>query len=322
MRVLLAGATGAVGTPLTRALLEAGHEVVALTRRRGGAPDGTTELVADALDRDGLLAAVRGLKVDAVMHQLTALRKAPMRHSGMAPTNRLRIEGTANLLAAARAVGARRFVTQSNLFGYGYGNLGDHFLTEKDTFGQGGYGRFDQHIAALRSTEEQTFNAEGIDGIALRYGAFYGAPGDPLIEMIEQESCRRCGVGRSPSSTSRTPPPRPSWPSNTAAAGRRTTSSTTSPPPSATTSVPPPRTSALPRRSRCPAGSSGRSHFSMPSSPAPTACRTPRPRPNSAGPRPGRRTAKASPRSGFEPTNEWTLTCCTASSSSAPGTPA
>ncbi|MEU4396598.1 NAD(P)-dependent oxidoreductase [Kribbella sp. NPDC023855] len=186
MRVLLAGGTGAVGTPLTRALLESGHEVVALTRRCGGAPAGTTELVADALDRDGLLAAVRGLKVDAVMHQLTALKKAPMRHSGMAPTNRLRIEGTANLLAAARVVGARRFVTQSNLFGYGYGNLGDHFLTEKDTFGQGGYGRFDQHIAALRSTEEQTFNAEGIDGIALRYGAFYGAPGDPLIEMIEQ----------------------------------------------------------------------------------------------------------------------------------------
>lgn len=185
MRVLLAGATGAVGTPLTRALLESGHEVVALTRRRGGAPGGTTELIGDALDRDRLLAAVRGLEADAVVHQLTALKKAPMRHRGLAPTNRLRIEGTANLLAAAHALGARRFVTQSNLFGYGYGNLGDHVHTEKDTFGQGGYGRFDQHIAALRSTEQQTFNAAGIDGIALRYGAFYGAPGDPLIEMLK-----------------------------------------------------------------------------------------------------------------------------------------
>jgi nucleoside-diphosphate-sugar epimerase len=186
MRVLLAGATGAVGTPLTRALLESGHEVIALTRRRGGAPAGTTELVGDALDRDQLLAAVRGLEADAVIHQLTALKKAPMRHRDMAATNRLRIEGTANLLAAARALGARRFVTQSNLFGYGYGNLGEHFLTEKDPFGRGGYGRFDQHIAAMHSTEQQTFTAEGIDGIALRYGAFYGAAGDHIIEMLKQ----------------------------------------------------------------------------------------------------------------------------------------
>ncbi|RRS01719.1 NAD-dependent epimerase/dehydratase family protein [Glycomyces terrestris] len=186
MRVLLAGASGTIGTPITRALLAAGHEVVALTRRRGGAPAGTTELVGDATDREGLLAAVRGMRADAVMHQLTALKKAPMRHRDLAATNRLRIEGTTNLLAAARAVGARRFVTQSNLFGYGYGDLGEHVHTEKDAFGQGGYGRFDEHIAALRSTEQQAFTAEGIDGIALRYGAFYGAPDDAVIEMIEQ----------------------------------------------------------------------------------------------------------------------------------------
>jgi nucleoside-diphosphate-sugar epimerase len=186
MRVLLAGASGAVGTPIVKALIKSGHEVVALTRRPGGAPEGTTELVGDALDRDGLLAAVRGLEADAVMHQLTALKKAPMRHRDLAATDRLRIEGTANLLAAARAVGARRFVTQSNLFGYGYGDLGPHVHTEKDVFGQGGYGRFDPHIAALRSTEQQAFAAEGIDGIALRYGAFYGAPGDPVIEMLKE----------------------------------------------------------------------------------------------------------------------------------------
>ncbi|GAA2152397.1 MULTISPECIES: NAD-dependent epimerase/dehydratase family protein [Glycomyces] len=186
MRVLLAGASGAVGAPITRALLASGHEVVALTRRRGGAPAGTTELVGDALDRDGLLAAVRGLRADAVMHQLTALKKAPMRHRDLEATNRLRTEGTANLLAAARAVGARRFVTQSNLFGYGYGNLGEHFHTERDAFGKGGYGHFDQHIAALHSTEQQAFNTEGVEGIALRYGAFYGAPGDPVVEMLKR----------------------------------------------------------------------------------------------------------------------------------------
>jgi nucleoside-diphosphate-sugar epimerase len=186
MRVLLAGASGTIGAPITRALLASGHEVVALTRRSGGAPAGTTELVGDALDRDRLLAAVRGVEADAVMHQLTALKKAPMRHRDLEATNRLRTEGTANLLAAARAVGARRFVTQSNLFGYGYGDLGERVLTERDAFGQGGYGRFDRHIAALHSTEQQAFNAEGIDGIALRYGAFYGAPGDPVVEMLKE----------------------------------------------------------------------------------------------------------------------------------------
>lgn len=170
MRLLLAGASGTVGAPITRALLASGHEVVALSRRRGGAPAGTTELLGDALDRDGLLAAVRGLRADAVMHQLAALKGTPMRHRDLAATNRLRIEGTANLLAAARAAGARRFVTQSNLFRYGCGNLGRHVHTEQDAFGQGGYGRFDQHIASLRSTEQQAFAAEGIDGIALRYG--------------------------------------------------------------------------------------------------------------------------------------------------------
>lgn len=186
MRILLAGANGTIGAPLTRALIASGHEVVALVRRPGTAPAGTDELVGDALERDGLLAAVRGIEADAVIHQLTALKKAPMRHWQMEGTNRLRIEGTANLLAAARAVGARRFITQSNLFGYGYGDLGRHVYTEDDPFGQGGYGRFDAHLLALRSTEQQTFNAEGIDGIALRYGAFYGVPGDLVIEMTKE----------------------------------------------------------------------------------------------------------------------------------------
>jgi nucleoside-diphosphate-sugar epimerase len=186
MRVLLAGATGAIGAPLTKALVASGHEVVALTRRHGGAPAGTFEVVGDALDHDGLLAAVRGVEVDAVVHQLTALKKSPVRHKDMEATNRLRVEGTANLLAAARATGARRFVTQSMIFGYGYGDLGPHPRTEADVFGRGGYGRFDAHIAAMRSNEQQVHTAEGIDGIALRYGIFYGAEGDHNIELIRQ----------------------------------------------------------------------------------------------------------------------------------------
>src|SRR5436305_8633447 len=74
MRVLLAGASGAVGTPLTRQLIAAGHEVVGISRSQANAERlrnaGADAVVADVLDREGLLAAVRGVRAEAVMHQL------------------------------------------------------------------------------------------------------------------------------------------------------------------------------------------------------------------------------------------------------------
>ena len=117
MRVFVAGANGALGTPLTRLLVARGHSVLGLIRDPARATDvralGAQPIVADALDRDGLLRAIEGLTADAVIHELTALRKPPLRASGMALTNRLRIEGTANLLAAADRLGAKRIVTQA-----------------------------------------------------------------------------------------------------------------------------------------------------------------------------------------------------------------
>src|SRR5262249_2603863 len=116
MRVLLAGASGAVGTPLTRQLIAAGHQVVGISRSQANAERlrnaGAEAVVADVMDRESLLAAVRGVRADAVMHQLTALRTMKMREA-MQGTNALRPTGTAHLLAAARAVGAHRFLTQS-----------------------------------------------------------------------------------------------------------------------------------------------------------------------------------------------------------------
>jgi len=142
MKVLLAGASGAIGIPLTRQLIANGHQLLGLTRDLGGGRRlealGATPVVADALDRDDLLRAVDGRRADAVIHELTARRKPPRRHSGMALTNRLRSEGTANLLAAAEALGARRFLTQSIVFGYGYRDHGDRVLTEDDRFGRPG----------------------------------------------------------------------------------------------------------------------------------------------------------------------------------------
>jgi nucleoside-diphosphate-sugar epimerase len=184
MKVLLAGATGVVGRPLVRMLSEAGHEVYALTRTRR-LIIGAKPVVADAMDRASLLAAVDGLRLDAVVHQLTALKKVPTREGLMAATNALRTEGTTNLLAAADATGARRFVSQSFYGGYGYYDHGEKPLTEDAPFGEGG--PFPRTVAAMRSAEQQIFEADGIEGISLRYGGFYG-PGavDGLIDALRK----------------------------------------------------------------------------------------------------------------------------------------
>jgi nucleoside-diphosphate-sugar epimerase len=163
MKVLLAGASGALGIPLTRGLIAHNHQVIGLTRGRAGADRiaalGATPVVVDALNRDSLLRSLAGLSADAVIHELTALRKPPLRHSGMALTDLLRSKGTTNLLAAADALGAKRFLTQSIIFGYGYYDHGDRVLTEQSPFGDPAGNASDPHIAAMRSAEDQAFTA-------------------------------------------------------------------------------------------------------------------------------------------------------------------
>ncbi len=192
MKVLIAGATGVVGRPLVRMLAEGGHEVYALTRSARPIA-GATAVVADAMDRTALLAAVDGLRLDAVVHQLTALKKVPTREGLMAATNALRTEGTANLLAVAGATGARRFVSQSFYGGYGFRDHGAEPLTEDAPFGEHG-GAYARTVGAMRSAEEQIFTAGGIEGISLRYGGFYG-PGavDALVDALRR---RRLPVAR------------------------------------------------------------------------------------------------------------------------------
>jgi len=180
MRILLAGASGVFGSVLTPALVKAGHEVVGLTRTQNGVRAveamGAGAIVADVLDRRQLLAAVEGEHFDAVISQLTALKKAPMRNKDMHLTNVLRVTGTENLMAVAKATGATRFLTQSMIFGYGYGDLGAAPITEDAYFGPSPRKSFAEHGEAMLRNEQIAFSEPGIDGIALRYGLFYGGP--------------------------------------------------------------------------------------------------------------------------------------------------
>ncbi|GHH14315.1 NAD-dependent epimerase/dehydratase family protein [Streptomyces lanatus] len=180
--VLLAGAGGVLGRHITRALTEAGHQVTGL----GRGP--RNDIQADLMDRDALLRAVDGHRFDTVIHAATALSRPPMRHRDMHATNALRIAGTAHLVEAARATGARRLVAESMVFGYGYGDHGERVITEDDPFGPHGRSReLEGHIAGMRTKEQLTFGTPGLEGIALRFGLFYGPGGtDGLLPMLRK----------------------------------------------------------------------------------------------------------------------------------------
>ncbi|MEU0165075.1 NAD-dependent epimerase/dehydratase family protein [Streptomyces iakyrus] len=180
--ILLAGASGVLGRHITRALTEAGHKVTGLGRSRENG------IRADLMDRDALLRAVDGHHFDTVVHAATALRKPPMRDRDMYATDALRTEGTAHLVEAARATGARRFVVESMAFGYGYGDHGDRPLTEDDPFGpRGATPPLERHIAGMRTKERLAFEAEALDGIALRLGLFYGPGGtEALLPLLRR----------------------------------------------------------------------------------------------------------------------------------------
>lgn len=180
--ILLAGASGILGGHIARALTEAGHKVTGLGR---GPANGVR---ADLMDRDALLRAVDGQHFDTVIHAATALRKAPMRHRDMHATDALRIAGTAHLVEAAQATGADRFVSESMVFGYGYGDFGGHVITEDDPFGpRGTTSELERHVEGMRIKEQLTFEATGLAGIALRFGLFYGPGGtDAILPMLRK----------------------------------------------------------------------------------------------------------------------------------------
>ncbi|MDM4762787.1 NAD(P)-dependent oxidoreductase [Galbitalea sp. SE-J8] len=177
MRVLLAGASGRIGRLVIPRLIAAGHGVVGTTRHPGGlAGTGAEEFVGDVLNRSDFVTRAAGLGCDAVVHHVTDLRRPPRRPRQMTETNRLRSEGTSTLIAAARAMGAKRFVAASVVYGYGFRDHGDALLTEDAPFGDAAEERERAVQRALLSLEQQV---AAFGGVTLRFGLFYAAD-DPI----------------------------------------------------------------------------------------------------------------------------------------------
>src|SRR5215472_3207210 len=135
MKVLVAGATGAVGLRAVQALVARGHEVTGISRTADGRrlleDLGAEAVVADAMDAASVARAVADAGPEAVVDVLTAVpRGGAWRAEDMAPTNQLRIHGTRHLLDAAQKAGVRRYVAESSYLIYGSGDLGDEPLTE------------------------------------------------------------------------------------------------------------------------------------------------------------------------------------------------
>jgi nucleoside-diphosphate-sugar epimerase len=206
MKVLVAGATGAIGQQLVPRLVTGGHDVFGMTRspakqdavRRLGAKP----VVADALDADQVARVVAESDPDVIVHELTALSgNLDLRHfdRDFALTNRLRTEGTDHLLAAGRAVGIKRFVAQSYA-GWPAARTGPAVKTEDDPFDPHPAAPMREALDAIRYLEQSVLAADWTEGIALRYGGFYG-PGTSLtaggehVDMIRKRKFPIVGDG-------------------------------------------------------------------------------------------------------------------------------
>ncbi len=201
MRILVAGATGAIGRRLLPRLVAAGHKVVGTTRteekmgliRRLGAEP----LVADGLDGGAIRRAVQSAKPEVIVHEMTDLKGASdLRHfdRAFAVSNRLRREGTDHLLAAARDVGVKRFLAQS-FCGWPFARVGGAIKSEEDPLDPKPPRELRRTLDAIRYLENVVTQSPDIGGVVLRYGGFYGS-NTGLLDgaFIEQIARRRVPV--------------------------------------------------------------------------------------------------------------------------------
>jgi nucleoside-diphosphate-sugar epimerase len=179
MKVLVAGATGVIGRQLVPLLVEQGHEVAALTRSaeraRGLEAAGAEPVVCDVFDREALVREARRIRPEAVINELTDLPQHlnPRRLGTIyAANNRVRRDGTANLVAAAHLSGAARVVTQSAA--YWYAPDGGGLKNEADPLYTDAPEPIGAAVRTLREVEEEVLHDKLLTAVVLRYGQFYG----------------------------------------------------------------------------------------------------------------------------------------------------
>jgi nucleoside-diphosphate-sugar epimerase len=198
MRVFVAGASGAIGTRLVPRLIDRGHEVIGTSRSPANAERvrslGAQAIALDLLDARAVRKAVLETQPDAIVHQATAL--ADVRFSrhldrSFAQTNRLRREGTDALLAAAREADVARFVAQS-FANMRYARDGGPVKTEDDPLDPSPPAAMSETAAAMSYLDEAVTDA---GGIVLRYGNFYGAANDGLVEPVRKRQFPMVGDG-------------------------------------------------------------------------------------------------------------------------------
>ena len=203
MRIFIAGATGTIGLPLTRALCTLGHQVVGMTRA-GGRVDRLRELgaavsYADAFDAEAVRRAIKAAAPDVVIDQLTWLPANPTEIIKSLPNDtRLRREGGANLLAAAQAAGVRRLIVQSRGF---YLDAPDGQLADETAkLRYDAPGKIGEATRATGEYDDKVLAAPSLEGVVLRYGFFYGPdtwyrPDGAIAELVRNRQSSIIGEG-------------------------------------------------------------------------------------------------------------------------------
>jgi nucleoside-diphosphate-sugar epimerase len=206
MKIFVAGAAGAVGSALIPVLVQRGHQVIGSGRSSKSfaaiGAVGAEPVPMDGLDASSVLEAVRAAQPDVIVHQMTRLSGVKnLRHfdEAFAEANRLRTEGTAHLIAAARAVGTPRLVVQSYT-GWPNAPEGAALKTEDDPLDPAPPHSMRESLDAIRELERMVVAASDLQGIVLRYGSFYGprtpiSPGGEIVTLVAQRRLPIVGSG-------------------------------------------------------------------------------------------------------------------------------
>jgi 2-alkyl-3-oxoalkanoate reductase len=176
MRVFVAGASGAIGQPLIAELVRQGHSVTGMTRSEAGAQNlvdlGATAVQVSAFDGPAVEQALRRSQAEVVIDQLTALPKHPSDLAAALPGDRkLRLEGGGNLHRAAQASGVRRYIQQTSGF---FLKAGSGLADESERLAIDASSGVAASARTYAELEARVLNSGEMEGIALRYGFFYG----------------------------------------------------------------------------------------------------------------------------------------------------